>query len=110
MNVAYGVAYADEMTDSEWAVFNNEMKSFNLNEEQTKFVVDRFKSMDILEAINILRYADDGTRDEAQALAIVTMLADGDLSDKELGAFKLMTNLCRFREMTIEEAHSIIGF
>ncbi len=110
MNVAYGVAFADKMSDDEWGVFSKEMQSFSLNEEQSKFVVDRFKSMDILEAINILRYADEGTRDEAQALTMITIMADGDLSDKELGALKLMSDLCRFKEMTVEEAHRILGF
>ena len=60
--------------------------------------------------LEILRYADEGTRDEAQALTMITIMADGDLSDKELGALKLMSDLCRFKEMTVEEAHRILGF
>lgn len=110
MNVAFGISSADEMTDQEWEVLKNEMRSFKLNEEQTTMVIDRFKSMEVLEAINILRNADDATRNEAQALALVTMVADGELSDKELGALSLMSSLCKFRKMDLDEAHQIVGF
>lgn len=110
MNVAFGISSADEMTDQEWDILKQEMRSYRLNEEQTTQVVDRFKAMEVLEAINILRNADEATRDEAQALALVTMVADGDLSDKELGALSLMSSLCKFKKMNLDEAHEILKF
>lgn len=110
LNVAWVVAKQDEMSDKEWDAIKQELKSFKLSSEQYDSVIEQFKQMDPIEAINILRCSDTDTRREAQALTIVTMIADGELSDKELGAFSLMANLCSFEKMTVEEAHKILCF
>lgn len=110
LNVAWVVAKQDEMSDKEWDALNQELKSYNLTSEQFNSVIEQFKQMDPIEAINILRASDPDTRREAQALTVITMIADGELSDKELGAWGLMVNLCSFEKMTIEEAHKILGF
>lgn len=110
LNLAWAVASRDGMSDSEWAVMAKEMGTFNLTTEQHERVTKMFKEMDELEAINIIRNADSATRREAQALIILTIIGDGDLSDKEAGAYTLMKLLCKFDEMDIDEAHRVIGF
>jgi len=110
LNVAFYTASTDEMADAEWAVLRKELDTFNMTDEQKEAVIERFKEMDILEAINLLRTSDDATRDEAQALTIMTMLSDNEYSDMERGAFRLMNALCKFRTMEYEEARQILGF
>ena len=110
LNLAWAVASRDGMEDSEWAVMIKEMKSFNMTDEQVDRVTKMFKEMDVLDAVKIIRDADTATRREAQALIILTVIGDGDLSDKEAGAFLLMKLLCQFDDMDIETAHRVIGF
>lgn len=110
LNLAWAVASRDGMEESEWAVMIKEMKSFNMTDEQVDRVTKMFKEMDVLDAVKIIRDADTATRREAQALIILTVIGDGDLSDKEAGAFLLMKLLCQFDDMDIETAHRVIGF
>jgi len=110
MNVAWVVSKADGMDDKEWDVFFSEMKSYKLTEAQRDALIEEFKNMDPIEAINLLRQADEATRKEAQALTMVTIYADGSISDKEAGAYSVIANLCSFTKMTFEEAHSILCF
>ena len=110
MNVAWVVSKADGMDDKEWEIFFKEMKSYKLDEDQRSAVINQFKQMDPIEAINILRNSDEETRKEAQALTMVTIAADGDISDKEAGAYSVLANLCSFCKMTFEEAHRILCF
>ena len=110
LNLAWAVASRDGMGDSEWAVMIKEMKSFNMTDEQVDRVTKMFKERDGLDAVKIIRDADTATRREAQALIILTVIGDGDLSDKEAGAFLLMKLLCKFDDMDIETAHRVIGF
>lgn len=110
LNVAWAVSTADGMADAEWNVLNKELKSYKLDDDQIKAVIEEFKSMDPIQAINLLRSSDEATRKEAQALTMVTITADGELSDKELGAYSLMANLCKFSKMSFEEAHRILCF
>lgn len=110
MNIAWAVSRVDGMEDKETTVLAKEMKSFNLNEDQVHTVLEQYKQMDPIEAINILRAADEATRKEAQALTMVTIGADGEISDKEVGAYSLMANLCSFIKISWEEAHQILGF
>jgi len=110
MNVAWVVSKADGMDDKECGVFFSEMKSFQLTEAQRDALIQEFKNMDPIEAINLLRQADEATRKEAQALTMVTLYADGTISDKEVGAYGVIANLCSFTDMTFEQAHSILCF
>ena len=110
LNLAWAVASSDEMNDAEWDVLFKEMKSFNLTDEQKERVVNRFKAMSVLEAINVINASDDATRDEAEALIAVTILADKEFSDQEKGALRLMRQLCKFRGISYEDAHRILGF
>ena len=110
MNVAWGVAGADKMADEEWAVLFKEMDSYRLDAKQREDLIARFKSMDVLEGINTLRAADAATRDEAEALVFITTCNDGKASDIEIGAFILMSQLCKFRGIKADEAHRILGF
>lgn len=110
MNIAYAVAAVDNATDDEKAVLLKEMKSFNLTEDQVKNLLDTYNEMSAFKAIEYIRESDDATKKEAQALTIIAMIADGELSDKEIGAFKLVCKLCGFGAMTLEEAHAQLGF
>ena len=110
LNLAWAVASSDEMHDAEWDVLFKEMKSFNLTEDQQNKVIDRFKAMDVLEAVNVIMNSDNATRDEAEALVVVTMLSDAEFSDKEKGAWSLMRKLCKFRGISYEDSRKILGF
>lgn len=110
MKVALSVARRDEMSDKEWEALFRELTSFQLTKEEKDAVANEFCEMPTIEAVNILRAADADTRREAQALTIITMLADGEFSDREKGAWGLMYELCSFEKMSVEEAHKILGF
>lgn len=110
LKVALAVSSPDGLADKELDVFKQELKSYHLTPEQHNGVIDQSTQMDLIEAINILRASDADTRREAEALTLVTTIADGELSDKELGALSLMWDLCSFEKMTVEEAHKILCF
>lgn len=110
MNVALSVARRDEMSDKEWDALFSELTSFQITNEEKEAVIKECCEMPTIEAINILRASDTNTRREAQALTIITMLADGEFSDREKGAWGLMYELCSFEKMSVEEAHKILGF
>ena len=110
LNVAWVVAKVDGMDDKEWEVVFKELGSFRLDDKTLHAVIEEFKLMDPIDAINILRSSDEAAQKEAQALTFVTICADGKISDKELGALLAIANLCSFKKMTLEEAHKILGF
>ncbi|MBR4197548.1 MAG: hypothetical protein IKQ94_02100 [Bacteroidales bacterium] len=108
--VAYNIADVDGIKDEEREIFVKEINSFKLSREQRVETINRALGMDVLDAIITLRDADSAARDEADALVIITMFADGELSEKEAGAYILMNKLCHFRLIGLEEAHKILGF
>ena len=110
LTVAYAVAKVDGFADQETATLAKEMKSYNLSDEQKDRVLALYKEMSTFEAITIIRESSQEDTNEAEALTILTLLADNEVSDKEIGALKLMGTLCGFKGMDVEEAHRVIGF
>ncbi len=113
MSVAYGVAYVDGMNDDETGMLVKEIKAYKFSNDpqQVQEVIDRYKQMSIREAINIIAEADEAARKEAHALTLYAMCADGEASEKEQGAFKLMKDICNFPPIAdLAEAKAILGF
>ena len=110
LNVAYGVAGVDGFHDDEKTILAKELASYNLPDEDAKAVLARYNEMPILEAINIVAAADEAVRKEAHALIVYTCIADGEASEKELGAYQLVKVLCNLPAVDVDEARQILGF
>ena len=110
LNVAYGVAGVDGFHDDEKAVLVKELASYKLSDEDAHAVIERYGDMSILEAINIIAAADEDVRKEAHALIVFTSIADGEASEKELGAYQLVKTICNLPAINVDEARQILGF
>ena len=110
LNVAYGVAGVDGFHDDEKAILVKELASYKLSDEDAKAVLARYSEMSILEAINIIAGADEDVRKEAHALIVFTCIADGEASEKELGAYNLVKAICNLPDIDVDEARQILGF
>jgi formate-dependent phosphoribosylglycinamide formyltransferase (GAR transformylase) len=110
MNIAYAVVRVDEFADEEANVLAAEIKSFNMDDDQRARLVEAYKEMSIIQAIAIISNADQADKREAEALTVVALLGDGELSDKEIGAYTLMASILGFEGIKYEEARQILGF
>lgn len=113
MTVAYGVANVDGLKEDEAAMLIKELKSYKFanDPEQYQEAIANYKKMPVREGINIIAVADEAARKEAHALTIYAMCADGDASDHEVGAYRLMKEICNFPPIEdLAEAKAILGF
>lgn len=113
LTVAYAVARVDGFADEEAATLMKEIKSFKFAKDpaEVQDVIDRYNRMSTLEAINIISQANEAARKEVHALLIFTLLADGEISVKEEGAYALMQNILNLPVVpTYDEAKEILGF
>ena len=110
LNVAYGVAGVDGFHDDEKAILAKELASYKLSDEDAKEVLALYNEMPVLQAINIIAGADEATRKEAHALIVFTCIADGEASEKELGAYNLVKAICNLPDLNVDEARQILGF
>lgn len=112
LTVAYGVAHVDGMADAETAVLVKEINSFKFAKDpaEVQDVLDRYKRMSVRQGINIIAEADEAARKEAHALIVFTLYGDGEASEREMGAYLLMKEICNLPEMNYEEAKAILCF
>ena len=110
MNIAYAVVRVDEFADEEANVLAAEIKSFNMDDDQRARLVEAYKEMSIIQAIAIISNADQADKREAEALTVVALLGDGELSDQEVGAYKLMASILGFEGIKYDDARRILGF
>ena len=113
MTVAYGVANVDGLKEDEAAMLIKELKSYKFanDPEQYQEAIANDKKMPVREGINIIAQADEAARKEAHALTIYAMCGDGEASDHEVGAYRLMKDICNFPPIEdLAEAKAILGF
>ena len=113
MTVAYGVANVDGLKEDEAAMLIKELKSYKFanDPEQYQEAIANYKKMPVREGINIIAVADEAARKEAHALTIYAMCGDGEASDHEVGAYRLMKDICNFPPIEdLAEAKAILGF
>ena len=110
LNVAYAVAVVDGFHDDEKAVLAKELASYKLSDDDAKQVLALYNEMPVLKAINIIAGADEAVRKEAHALIVYTCIADGEASEKELGAYNLIRSICNLPAVEADEARQILGF
>ena len=113
MTVAYGVANVDGLKEDEAAMLIKELKYYQLanDPEQYQEALANYKKMPVREGINIIAQADEAARKEAHALTIYAMCGDGEASDHEVGAYRLMKEICNFPPIEdLAEAKAILGF
>lgn len=113
MTVAYGVANVDGLKEDEAAMLIKELKSYKFanDQEQYQEALANYKKMPVREGINIIAQADEAARKEAHALTIYAMCGDGEASDHEVGAYRLMKDICNFPPIEdLAEAKAILGF
>lgn len=110
MRAAYYVAEVDDLEKDEAKILLKELKSFGLSEEDETDVIKTYQEMDCFEAVNILRVASQDDKKEASALIFATISADGEISEREMGATILMIRLCQLEVVSPEEGRKILGF
>ena len=113
MTVAYGVANVDGLKEDEAAMLIKELKSYKFanDPEQYQEALANYKKMPVLEGINVIAQADEAARKEAHALTIYAMCGDGEASDHEVGAYRLMKDICNFPPIEdLAGAKAILGF
>ena len=110
MNIAYAVVRVDGFADEESAILAKEVASYNLSDEQRERVIEAYKQMNIRQAISIILESKPEDKREAEALTIVALFGDDELSDKEAGAFVLMSHILGFEGLKYDEARRIVGF
>lgn len=110
-NLAYFAACPDGVQPEESGVILTELACFKLPGEENAAILNLYKDMTLEQAIEIIRNADEDTKDEAQALMIVTVCADGVVEVNEQEAFLAIYKRCNFsHDMSINEAHAKLGF
>ena len=110
MRAAVDVARVDDLAEDEKKILVKELMSFGLSNEDEIHVLKTYQEMDCLEAVNILRVASQDDKKEASALICATISADGEISEKEMGAVLLMLRLCQLEVVSPEEGRKILGF
>ena len=110
LNIAYAVVRVDGFADEDADVLAKEIKSFNMSDEQRQNLVQAYKEMSILQAVAIISNAEQADKLEAEALTVVALLADNELSEKEIGAYTLMGSILGFQGLKYEDARRVLGF
>jgi len=110
MCLAYNVAEADGLQEEEAAILEKELASFKLSDNDRQSIINQYKELPIFRAVEVIRKSDEETRKEANALVMLSTLADGVLSEREQGAYSIIAKLCYFKKMTLEEAHEQLKF
>ena len=106
----YG-ASPDGFQQEEGWVLDHELSSFNLSPEDFAEVGEIFRQLDLDGAVDIIWASDQSCKDEAQALIFLTMLNDRVIDPSESTAYFDICKRCELtRDLSINEAHAIIGF
>jgi len=110
MCLAYNVAEADGLQEKEAAILERELASFKLSDDDRQSIIKQYKELPLFRAVEVIRKGSEEERNEANALVMLSTLADGVLSEKEQGAYNIIAKLCYFQKMTLEEAHAQLQF
>ena len=111
LNLAYAVSAPDGLQEQEAGAIMAELASFKLPSEENAAVLNMFNEMSLEDAIEIIRNSDDDTKDEAQALMIVTVCADKLVELSEQDAFLDIYNRCGFTNaLSYDDAVAKLGF
>lgn len=104
MCLAAKVCSVDDFDDKEISLIAVELKAFRLSEETEKEVLELYNEMSLFRACEILKDADSDVKKEAASLCIVAMNADGDCSEREIGACIMAHKICNLPFMSFTEA------
>lgn len=110
MCLAYNVAQADGLQGKEAVILERELASFKLNDTDRQSIINQYKELPLFRAVEVIRNGSEEERKEANALVMLSTIADGVLSEKEQGAYSIIAKLCYFQKMTLEEAHKQLKF
>ena len=96
---------ADGVTKhEELIVLFNELRRFNVPEEDLSKLFILTDTMEVPEMFEVLSGIDDEAKSYVSAYLAAIMFADKDIDEKEIEVWKLICTLCRFPVMTIREA------
>jgi len=110
LHLAYQVAARDGFQEEETWVLAQEMQSFNLPADVQEEVLHLYRSMPFEDAVAYIRDADEATKDEANALMMLTMFNDRVVDPSEVEAYQHIRQLCGItRTLSIPDARSILG-
>ena len=111
LNLAYQLAAQDGFQEEETWVLAQEIKSFNLSEEDEEEVLRLYRTLTADQAIELVRNSDEATKDEVNALMMMAMINDRVIDPNESRAFFRVRELCGItREMSIDDARRVLGF
>ncbi len=105
MKMAIAMVGADGHSDErEMEVITIELTRFGASPGQMLALNRAAQNMDFHKAIEIISNFDDERKKYVASYMAVIMIADGEIDDKELALWQLVTLLCGLPEMDIHQA------
>lgn len=99
------VSKADGTADEkELELLVHEMKKFNLSNEMSKTIIDVANDMPAETMVEYLKQLSYEDKKYVCGYLAVMILADGEIKDSEIDAWKAICTLCDFPTMTAKEA------
>lgn len=105
LKMANAMVTADGRVDAnEIRVMTGELMRFGVPSDHVEKLMQGANSMDGSEALAILAVLDDERKKYVSSYLGTIMAADGDIDDKEMALWKLISTLCGFPTMNVVEA------
>lgn len=93
-----------KVQDEELKIIINELKSFNVSAEQGKLLYEVADAMSVDEMVEQLKPLSLSDKKYICGYLVAIIVVDGDVDDNEAQAWKAISTLCDFPEMTAAEA------
>ena len=105
MKMAIAMVGADGRSDErEMEVITIELARFGASAGQMRALNREAQKMDFHKAIGIISNFDNERKKYVASYMAVIMIADGEIDDKELALWQLVTLLCGLPEMDVNQA------
>lgn len=105
LKIANAMVTADDrVEENEIQVMTLELLRFGVPAEDVDGLIEKANRMDANEALAILATLDTERKKYVSSYLGTIMAADGDINEKEIALWKLVSSLCGFPEMNIKDA------
>lgn len=101
--MVFAIVNADDKVDNkEIRYIATEMARFGITESST--ILKMAEEMETSKAVGTIAALDDERKRYVSAYLGTTMIIDGEIDEKELALWRLITSLCSLPQMTVKEA------
>lgn len=105
LNMAQVIAKADgRVTNEETIMMAIELTRFGVSGKKSELIVALSRNMEASEAANIISRMTDAEKKYVTAYLGAMICADGEIDEKELVLWAVVSNICKLPEMSIKEA------